>query len=277
MSRWHRRILRIAAPVVGALIALLAASAHHAAAQRTSAEWLERCRDQGRDEREVHCEVRESTLAAVRELGVSARPNGGVTVTAWDRPDIRVEARIQAWAPTREEAASLGAAVRVQTDGGEVRATGPESRERRSWSVSYAISAPREIDLDLETVNGGLSVEGIRGDLELTTTNGGIALSGVAGGVRARTTNGGVDVDLAASGWSGEGLDLETTNGGIALALPAGFSARLVASTVHGGLETDFPVAVQGRIGRRIDAVIGNGGPTVSLTTTNGGIRIRRK
>jgi DUF4097 and DUF4098 domain-containing protein YvlB len=269
-------MLRIAAPVAGALLALLSATVHGVAAQDSSAEWLERCRD-GRSEREVHCEVRETTLSAVRELGVDAQPNGGISVTAWNRPEIRVEARIRAQAPTRAEAASLGSAIRIETRGGEVRATGPESRDRRSWSVSYEIFAPRETDLDLETVNGGVSVSGIRGDLDLSTTNGGIDLDEVAGRVRARTTNGGVDVELASGRWSGEGMDLETTNGGITLAVPANFSARLVASTVHGGLETDFPVSVQGRIGRRVDAVLGDGGPTVSLTTTNGGIRIRRR
>ena len=281
MSRRNRRILRLAAPLGGAIIALLAASAQQLAAQRVSsqqsaAEWLQRCRDRDDRNQAVHCEVRESTLSAVRELSVNARPNGGITVRAWDRPDIRVEARIQAQAPTQSEAASLASAVRIETGGGSVRADGPDTRDNRGWSVSYEISAPRQIDLDLETVNGGLAVDGIRGDLDLNTTNGGISLTGVAGEVRGETTNGGINVALAGSGWSGEGLDLRTTNGGINLSLPANFNARLVASTVHGGVETDFPITVQGRIGRRVDAVLGSGGPMVSLTTTNGGIRIRR-
>lgn len=281
MSRRQRRMLRIAAPVAGALIALLAASAQHAHAQgsapeQSSAEWLRDCRDNDRGDQAVYCEVRSSTLAAVRELSVNARPNGGVSVTGWDRPEIRVEARIQARAPTDAEARSIGSAIRVATGGGNVSAEGPETRDRRGWSVSYEVFAPRQIDLDLQTVNGGLRVQGVRGDLELNTTNGGISLADAAGDVHARTTNGGLHVELAGRGWSGAGLDLHTTNGGIDLALPEDFSAHLVASTVHGAVDTDFPVTVQGRIGRRIDAVLGNGGPTVNLTTTNGGIRIRR-
>lgn len=277
MSRRHRRILRIAAPVGGALLALLSAAAQHAAAQQSSADWLRQCRDRDGADRAVHCEVRESTLAAARELGVDAGPNGGVSVTAWDRSDIRVVARVQAQAPTQAEADEIARGIRVETGGGQVRATGPDTGNRRGWSVSYEISAPRTMDLDLSTVNGGLSVDGIRGDLTLSTTNGGISLDEVGGTVRAHTTNGGIAARLAGSGWSGTGLELRTTNGGIDLALPASFNARLTASTVHGGVDSDFPVTVQGRIGRRVDATLGSGGPPISLTTTNGGIEIHRR
>jgi DUF4097 and DUF4098 domain-containing protein YvlB len=281
MSRRQRRMLRIAAPVAGALIALLAGFAQHASAQRgepeqSSADWLRNCRDRDGDSQAIQCEVRTSTLAAVRELTVDAEPNGGVNVIGWDRAEIRVEARIQARAPTQAEANSLASAIHIETSGARVRADGPESRDRRNWSVSYEVFAPREIDLDLQSVNGGLAVSGVRGDMELNTTNGGISLVGASGDVRARTTNGGLHVELEGRTWNGQGLDLATTNGGIDLAVPDDFSAHLVASTVHGGVDTDFPVTVQGRIGRRIDAVLGNGGPTVNLTTTNGGIRIRR-
>ena len=277
MSRRQRRILRIAAPLGGALIAILSATVQHAAAQQTAAEWLRQCRDRDDDERAVHCEVRESTLSGVRELAVDAAPNGGVSVTAWDRSDIRVVARIQSQAPTRAEAEEIARGIRIETSGGEVSADGPDTRNRRGWSVSYEISAPRGIDLDLSTVNGGLSVDGIRGDLTLRSTNGGISLDDVGGTVRANTTNGGIDARLVGSGWSGERLELQTTNGGITLTLPANFNARLTANTVHGGVDTDFPVTLQGRIGRRIDATLGSGGPPVSLTTTNGGIEIRRR
>ena len=277
MSRRQRRLLRIAAPVGGALIAILSAVGQHAAAQQTSAEWLANCRDRDGDDDAVHCEVRESTLPAARSLDVDAAPNGGISVTAWDRSDIRVVARIQARAPTAEEARQIASQIRIETGSGRVLADGPDNRNRRGWSVSYEISAPRGIDLDLASVNGGLSVDGIRGALDLTTTNGGIDLEDVGGTVNAHTTNGGINARLVGSGWNGQGLDLRTTNGGIQLTLPANFNARLTANTVHGGVDTDFPITVQGRIGRRIDATLGTGGPPVSLSTTNGGIEIRRR
>jgi len=45
---------------------------------------------------------------------------------------------------------------------------------------------------------------------------------------------------------------------------------------VNGGISLDFPVTVQGRIGRSLDIELGEGGATVRAMTTNGGVRIVR-
>ena len=113
--------------------------------------------------------------------------------------------------------------------------------------------------------------------MEFETTNGGINLEGLSGSVRGSTSNGGVDVDLTGSRWTGEGLDVRTTNGGIQLAIPASYSARLETGTVNGGMEIGFPITVQGRINRRLTTQLGDGGSLVRVTTTNGGVVIRRR
>lgn len=71
-------------------------------------------------------------------------------------------------------------------------------------------------------------------------------------------------------------LDLETVNGGVELAVPARYSADLEAGTVNGGIDIDFPVQVSGRLNRRLETTLGNGGPPVRVSTTNGGVTIRR-
>jgi DUF4097 and DUF4098 domain-containing protein YvlB len=49
------------------------------------------------------------------------------------------------------------------------------------------------------------------------------------------------------------------------------------ASTVNGDIDTDYPVTVQGRFGRRsINGTIGTGGRSLLLTTVNGNIAIRK-
>ena len=97
-----------------------------------------------------------------------------------------------------------------------------------------------------------------------------------AGDVRGRTTNGGLRVELDGDEWDGEGLDVQTTNGGVSLYIPDDYSARLVTGTVNGGIRIDFPIMVQGNIGRRITTDLGNGGKTVRVTTTNGGVTVRK-
>ena len=112
--------------------------------------------------------------------------------------------------------------------------------------------------------------------LQLEAQNGGINVDAVAGNVRGRTTNGGVDARLAGETWEGTGLDLATTNGGIRLRVPEDYSARLETRTVNGNVDIDFPVTVQGSIGRSISTTLGDGGPLVRAVTTNGQVRVSR-
>jgi len=250
-----------------------------ATAQQETEDWIARCERQQRDaERSVHCEVREATIPVPARLDVEASPNGGVSVRAAERNDVHVTARVQTWATTEATARELAQRIRIETSEGRIRAEGPRNTEeqRQGWSVSFVVSAPGRIDLAARTVNGGVDVSGITGDVNLQTVNGGIHLEGVDGEVEAHTTNGGIEARLA-NGWRGESVSLHTTNGAISLAVPEGFAAALSASTVHGAIETDFPVTVQGRIGRSLTAQIGGGGPPVRLATTNGAISIRRR
>lgn len=248
------------------------------AAQESPEQWTARCRESGSRRSERHCEVREYTLRSTGNLRVSSAPNGGIQVIAWDRPDVQVIARIQAQAPSGDQAKEIVSGIEISAVPGDIRSTGPEMRDRRSWSVSYQIRAPARTSVDLNTVNGGLDIEGLTGQLRLQTVNGSIRMAAVAGAVRAETTNGPIHVALAGGGWEGEGggLDVETTNGSVRLTVPEGFGARLEASTTNGGLEFGFPVTVEGRMSRRVTATIGGGGPMLRIRTTNGAISVIR-
>lgn len=233
------------------------------------------------DRRARACEIRELTLDARDLLRVDGGRNGGVRVEAWDGSEIRVLARVQASGRDEGQAAEVLRAIEIHSDG-TLRAEGPSMRERDrssdgSWAVSYQIRVPRSTDLDIETRNGGIAIAGVDGRITFDAMNGGIALTDVAGDVRGGTTNGGVRVRLGGDRWEGAGLEVRTTNGGVTLEVPEGYSARLETGTVNGGMRTDFPLTVQGRVGRRLEAVLGDGGPLVRVTTTNGGVRLARR
>jgi DUF4097 and DUF4098 domain-containing protein YvlB len=265
-------------PLVPAL--LLVMSAVPALAQSRDAQrWLDDCQNGrwGRDrDRDQYCAVREQTLSPRTQLRVDGRSNGGIDIIGSDRSDILVISKIQAHANSQSDAKSIADQIRVET-GDEIKADGPSTRWRSSWSVSYEIHVPRKMNLDLVANNGGISIENVDGRLEFETTNGGISLTGVAGNVRGSTSNGGVDVQLTGDRWSGEGLDVRTSNGGVEMAIPATYSARLETGTVNGGMEIGFPITVQGRINRRLTTQLGEGGALVRVTTTNGGVTLRRR
>ena len=263
-----------------ALIATLAISmAAPAAAQERSAEdWVRRCRDYGDDDRARHCEVRDVRLSRVDgRLTVDGRTNGGVWIRGWDRSEVLVRAKIQTWAETDAEARRLASAIRIRTDGGRIEAEESDMGRRSGWSVSYDVYVPRRTDLDVRTHNGGISVEGVQGRIDVEALNGGVSLRDVQGEVRGGTTNGGVTLALDGDRWVGQGVDLETTNGGVTIVVPERYSARLETATVNGGMNVDFPITVQGMVGRRLSTTLGSGGSLIRVRTTNGGVTLRRR
>jgi DUF4097 and DUF4098 domain-containing protein YvlB len=166
----------------------------------------------------------------------------------------------------------------------------------------------------LRTSNGSIRVVDLRGDLEAETSNAPIELQGVGGNVRAHTSNGhiraervegsleantsnsGVNADIASADkpvridTSNSGVDLtlppnfsasvhiDTRNAPITLRLAAGTNARVSARTSNSSIDTEFEVRAQGELSRnRLDGVIGNGGPLIDLTTSNGGIHLLKR
>lgn len=240
------------------------------------------CANSGDNDSDVrqHCEVRESTMPA-GPLTVDAGDNGGITVEAWDRNDIRIRAVVRGSARSEERAREIANGVQVQSGGGRVSATGPDrDRDRREWwSVSYRINVPRRNDLDLNANNGGITITGVNGSIRFDTTNGGVRLTDLAGRVNGSTRNGGLTVNLGGDHWDGEGITVETSNGGVTVAVPDGYNAQLETRTTNGGFRSDIPLTIQGELSSRrgVSAQLGSGGPTVSVRTTNGGLKISRR
>ena len=239
--------------------------------------WLRNCQNNWEKDRAHFCELRNYTLRPQSKLSVDGRENGGVSFHGWDRNEIRIIALIQANATDDNEAAGVVKQITVSTDGGRIRADGPSSQRRGWWSVSYEIYVPRHSNLEAVTQNGGVAAESVEGNLDFQATNGGIRVDDVAGDVHGETMNGGVSATLSGTSWRGQGLDLRTTNGGVSLTIPRAYNARLETGTSNGGMRVDFPITVQGMIGKRIETQLGSGGPTVRVVTTNGGVRVSQQ
>ena len=118
------------------------------------------------------------------------------------------------------------------------------------------------------------------GGLEARTSNGAVqaSLSAVEPGrpLRVKTSNG--RIDLALAGWKDTDVEASTSNGAITVRLPEGAGARLNARTSNGAITSDFEVSGAGAHKRtHLEGLIGSGGPRLSLTTSNGSIRIEGK
>jgi hypothetical protein len=270
MCRWQR-VLAVA------FAAVLFGGVGAAKAQESDDQWLAGCKDRGGDDRARYCEVRPVQVAAAGTLRIDSSPNGAIRVTGWDQSTVSARARVEAQAPTDQEARDLAARVAIDTSDG-LKATGPRSGDGRSWSVSFIVSAPRRTDLVLHATNGGISVDGLSAKIDARTTNGPLGLRNLAGDVRAATTNGPIDVALDGSSWDGAGLDVEAVNGPVRITVPDGYSAQLDAGTVNGPLRVGVPVTIQGEMpsGRRsqVKGAMGSGGAPIRAHTTNGPLSI---
>jgi len=235
------------------------------------------CESRSYDDRARTCEIREQTTASVGLLNIDAGKNGGASIKGSTRDDVLVRTRIESWGNTDAEAKAIASQVLIDTSGGRVQARGPESAGNSGWSISYEIFVPQSTNLSVTTVNGGISISDVRGNLHFEATNGGINLKRLAGELEGSTVNGGVNIELTGATWQGNQIDVKTRNGGVNITVPENFSAHFQTETVNGSLQSDFPLTMSGDLkSRNHDFTIGGGGPVIHVTTTNGGVRLKR-
>ena len=167
--------------------------------------------------------------------------------------------------------------ARLKTSNGHV-----EVRRLKGSLNAETSNGPVELDdidgaVDVRTSNGHVRAEGIRGALDATTSNSSIhaVLDKVDGAVRVQSSNGGIDLSLPPNTQSA--VRAHTSNSGITLHLPGEVNARLSAGTSNASISSDFEMRMRGEISKHhIEGSIGNGGPLIDLSTSNGAIRIMK-
>lgn len=161
------------------------------------------------------------------------------------------------------------------------------------YTVTYDIdlAVPREVALDLSTVNGGdVTVAGVHGPFEVANVNGSVTLHGLRSEGRAQTVNGRVEASFEQSPTGP--TRFRTVNGPIDVAFPTELSADLAFETTHGAAWTDFDVEplpvmpveehtgdgdpIRIRTSPRSMVRAGAGGPLLTFETLNGDISVRK-
>ena len=241
---------------------------------------------------------------------------GTVTITAWNRPAVRVETTSE---DERPEVEVTGSMVRVSA----------QSRHGPG-SADFRISVPADMDLEInghsgdirvsgvkgeiraETVEGNITVqggsgfvllhsvegdlvlEGAQGDVELNTVDGSISVTRVTGGVRAETVDGDVSlvqVDAATvtvntvdgnivfeGGIQPRGRYRLTSHDGDVTVTAASVDAVVSVSTFDGDFESDWPVQLTStRRNQRMEFTLGSGSARLHLESFDGLIRLQKK
>jgi DUF4097 and DUF4098 domain-containing protein YvlB len=208
--------------------------------------------------------------------------NGDVHVNVWDQASVKVDAVKRAYSQKRLSEVTIDVqsapdSLRIKTKYPEDRNYEGRTREDSFASVEYTLTLPRSAQLDgADLVNGSLDVEGVQGDVRANLVNGTVAASGLGGDVKLSTVNGGIEANVAALG-AAKGVQLNSVNGAIVLIVPAGASADIKASTVHGKITNDLGMKVEDGefIGHSMNGQIGSGGARIRLNNVNGSIDVK--
>ncbi|PYT58009.1 MAG: hypothetical protein DMG35_19180 [Acidobacteria bacterium] len=195
----------------------------------------------------VRSEERAVTKAEAPVLKVRPHANGGVQVVGWDKENYSVRA---CKAVLRGDAAErMLSQITTQIENGTVSTKGPAGED--DWTVYLLIRAPKSAAIDLDTMNGPISLydvdgkltahahngpislKNFSGDADISALNGPISLEGSSGNVRIRTENGPISVDLKGKTWSGSGLSADAKNGPVTLRVPSGFQSSFVVESTN--------------------------------------------
>jgi hypothetical protein len=213
--------------------------------------------------------------------------NGSITVEAWDRNEVRLEA--VKTADTKEHLSEVQIKINarqdsfsVETDYGSWR-----NNENGVWKnrntgridVQYRLQVPRGAVLDeVETVNGSVTISNMTNSTKASAVNGNVRAMNLRGTARISTVNGTTEADFDSLASSGQ-ITLDTVNGKVLLTIPSDANATLRADTLNGNIYNDFglPVRKGEYVGRDLYGRIGSGALNIKLSSVNGELSIRRK
>jgi len=248
------------------------------------------------DDRDAMVRSEERTLTKYEAAVLQVHPhsNGGVQVVGWDQETYAVTA-CKAASGSGDEAEQILSQIKMSIENGKVSTSGPGDDEE--WTVYLLIRAPKSASIDMDTMNGPISLYDVDGKLtahakngpislknfsghaEITAVNGPISLDGGRGSVQIHTENGPISVELQGKTWSGEGLSADAKNGPMTLRVPSGYqSSFVVESTNYAPVSCQASICDHARKTwddehRRIE--YGNAPVMIRLSTVNGPVTVR--
>lgn len=187
----------------------------------------------------------------------------------------------------------------------------PPHLQWKSPAASLRIRLPEPCAAAVDTRNGSIRVENLKGDVVLDTSNGAIRATNVDGNLRADTSNGSVEVErvtgslrvkssngqlvarevsgpcelVTSNGWieyaaapaATGAVEAHTSNGDVRIALPRSAAVALDCRTSNGRVNVDAADAALGQVETErgsFRAMLNGGGVPVRIRTSNGSIDV---
>ncbi len=158
----------------------------------------------------------------------------------------------------------------------ELRVQYPDSGNCQA-SVNFAVQVPAGVDFNFDrlgSVSGTIDISDVQGFIHANTVSGSISMENVSGTVEAATVSGTLNAQMQKIMGTGA-LKFTSVSGSVQAKLPAGSLGNVDMSRLSGGIETDFPIAVdEHRPGRSAHGTVGAGPNSIHITTFSGKISL---
>jgi hypothetical protein len=236
-------------------------------------------------------------MAAGSEFVANSK-DGWVNITGSDIADCNVTATIVVRAHSEEDARRIAEEtnVRLEQFGNKLtlKVDKPVMIMNQSVDVHIDAMVQKNCDLNLDTDDGGITIEDVNGRIDIKTDDGKVTLSRVIGDIKVRCQDSLVkvlevsgDVDLRSDDgrivveYSKDAVgvcnvSLVTDDGDVDFTAPANFSADVEIRTDDGSINTTLPINVIGKIGKRgVRGTIGTGEGKLYIKTDDGSVRIK--
>lgn len=283
MKRDHSAMI---SKTLGAAALVMTVSTHAAAAVESHDNWSETFTVRST---EPHLEL-SNVWGDVR---VRPGPDGQITIRAREHryaPDQARYDRSLESLKLRTEASEEGVFLYV---GGPDPDRWRHSDRCRGCKVEYQfdVTVPPGTRLDVNTVNDGkIDVQGVTGIVTAGNVNGPISITGLHDCTELNNVNGEVVLSFARA--PVQDCEIETINGDVVLNMPGGAGLDVAMDLFNGTMKSELPVdplamparvrhtQANGRHQYQIEQSAGlriaGGGPTFTISSMNGDIRIRK-
>jgi len=196
--------------------------------------------------------------------------NGDIAIKGWDRDDVVVKGVKEG--ASQEELNEIKAEVVSDTNEISIHTRQPSDSEGFPWNwswfdhkeatVDYVVEVPYGTHLAMiKSVNAPIRISGVKSDITASTVNGYVEVKDARGSLKLDT---------------GQSASFDTVNGKIEVTLPPSADVTVSASTLNGGISSDFSGLVPQHefpIGSHLKGSLGGGGAKIDAETVNGPIR----
>jgi DUF4097 and DUF4098 domain-containing protein YvlB len=228
-------------------------------------------------EQEVTDQINKTvTLAAGSNVKVNGI-NGPVTIETGEGDNAEIDIRIKA--SSREAMERRPLIIENTPNSLTIRTV--EDREGRGRDRDWVkhevrLKLPRNINMNINGVNGAVDVGPIEGEIGINGINGRVEIAQAGTATILNGINGNIRISLMRLGEGG--LRVNGINGGVEIGFPPSINADLNVSHVNGSVDSDLPITLLGEMKRgELKGTIGSGGARITINGVNGRVQLRSR